>query len=631
MLQSIRDKTSGWIAYLIIGLISIPFALWGINSYLGGGEEQPVALVDGDKITPRQLDYAFARYRERLTSIFGGNLPAMFNDEAALKEQALTQIIEETVLQKYIRDEGYRVGDNQLFENIQAMQVFHKDGRFSKEQYQNQIASQGYSAAAFEQELRRSQELEQLNLALVSSAFTLPIEVDQFNRLKNQERKLRTLTIENNIDAIEISDQDVTDYYKTQAASFMQPAMVKLDYIELSLDQLKQKIEVSDDKIAERYAQMRDQLTQPEVRSASHILLTVAEGVDEDQVKSKITEIKSRINQGEDFSSLAREFSQDPGSAEDGGNLGDIERGFMVKPFETALFNLSVDQVSEPVKTQFGWHLIKLHNVSGGETKSLEQARYEIEQELKTDLAESQIYDMTESLASIGYEQSSSLLPAAQQLELKVQTTDWFTRSGGEGIAEQEKIRQAAFSDQVLKQQLNSETIELSDHRVVLVHLNKHKPAEQKSLDSVRDAIISTLKKKKGREQAEQQGKKILANLTSGSATLDSSSESLSIPLVDIGFVKRSSVSVDKGLLNAAFRMTKPVSDKLVFDGLSSNNGDYTIIELSQTRVDAADTTGDDTAKALAGKISNYEYLAYIKTLAQQADIQRFAVKDLPQ
>ena len=229
MLQSIRDKTSGWIAYLIIGLISVPFALWGINSYLGGGEEQPAAVVNGDEITPRQLDFAYTRYRERLSSVFGGRIPEVFNDEDTLKEQALSQIIEEKVLLNYIKDKGFRVGDSELFANIQTMAVFQQDGKFNKELYQNQLASQGYSPALFEQEMRRSQEMEQLSLAIKSSAFTVPVEFKQFNNLKNQQRKLRTLTFKNQTDSIQVSDQQITDYYTEQAARYMEPAKIKLD------------------------------------------------------------------------------------------------------------------------------------------------------------------------------------------------------------------------------------------------------------------------------------------------------------------------------------------------------------------------------------------------------------------
>ncbi|MCP4078435.1 MAG: hypothetical protein GY744_19895 [Gammaproteobacteria bacterium] len=630
MLQAIRDKTSGWIAYLIIGLISIPFALWGINSYLGGGEEKPVAIVDGDEITPRQLDYAYTRYRERLASVFGGRIPEAFNDENTLKEQALSQIIEERVLLKYINDNGYRVGNTNLLANIQAMQVFQQDGKFSNELYQNQLASQGYSPAMFEQELRRSQEMEQLNLAIKTSAFTVPVEVKHFNTLKNQQRKLRTLTFKNQTDLVEVSDQQITDYYNEQSAQFMEPSMVKLDYIELNLDTIKKGIQITEDKLLERYDQLRDQLTTEELRTASHILLTVGENDDEAAVKLKIDELKQRITQGEDFSTLAREFSQDKGSAQDGGDLGDVERGAMVKPFETALFALHINQVSEPVKTQFGWHIIKLNGLSGGDTQSFEQARTDIEEELKANQAESQIYDLAENLASIGYEEPDSLLPVSEQLDLKIQTTDWFTSAKGEGLAEQEKIRQIAFSDDVLNQNRNSETIELSDSSIVIVHLNQHKPSEKKSMDSVREDIIETLKRKAGRELAQAEGKKILTELQAHNNTLDGVAGSLSV--VDLGFVDRSNAAVERDVLSTAFAMAKPTVETTVFEAVAEANGDYTIIELSEVRVntdESADKAKDDPAKTLTSATANHEYRALIKSLTKQADIMRFAVKDL--
>lgn len=630
MLQAIRDKTSGWIAYLIIGLISIPFALWGINSYLGGGEEQAAAIVDGEEISPRQLDYAYTRYRERLSSVFGGRIPEVFNDENTLKEQALSQLIEERVLLGYIQDKGYRVGDTKLFENIQTMQMFQEDGRFSKELYQNQLASQGYSPALFEQELRRSQEMEQLNLAINATAFTLPVELEQFNKLKNQQRKLRTLTFSNQAETIQVTDQQVTDYYNEQSARFMDEAKVKLDYIELNLDTIKQSIEIPEEKLLETYEQSREQLTTPEIRSASHILLTVKD--DEDQVKVKIDDLKKRLDQGEDFAALAKEFSQDPGSAEDGGDLGEVERGAMVKPFETALFELNAGQISNPVKTQFGWHLIKLHEISGGKTKSFEQARNEIELEMKADLAESQIYDLAENLASIGYEEPDSLLPAAEQLDLKVQTTDWFARSKGEGLAEEVKIREAAFSEEVLNLNRNSETIELSDNRIVIVHLNEHKKSVRQPLESVRDSIVTTLKKKAGRELAQTDGRKVLDILASESESLDEYAAKSSMSIVDLGYIKRSNSSVDADLLSTAFSLPKPSSGKNIFEGMTEVSGDYTIIELSDVRVETTQTNeGDeqDPAKTINSASANYEYQAVIKSLTEQAEIMRLKVKDL--
>ena len=253
----------------------------------------------------------------------------------------------------------------------------------------------------------------------------------------------------------------------------------------------------------ERYEQLRESLTTPEYRTARHILLSLeadADDVKQQEVREKIDGLKSRIDAGEDFATLAREFSQDPGSAADGGDLGEVERGMMVKPFERVLFSLQPGQVSEPVKTQFGWHLIKLLEVNGGETPAFEQARDQIEQDLKNELAENQIYDLAENLANIAYEQPDSLLPASEQLGLKIHTSDWFTRSKGEGIAENAAVRQASFSDDVLQQNRNSDAIELGDNRMLVLHLKEHQAAQQQPLEEVRERIIDDLTVRKTRE-----------------------------------------------------------------------------------------------------------------------------------
>lgn len=632
MLQAIREKTSGWIAYLIIALISIPFALWGINSYLGGGAETPAAVVNGDEITPRQLDAAYARYREQLASVFGGRIPPQLNDENALKEQALTQIIEQKVLMDYVKDKGYRIGDKKLFELIQSMQVFQENGKFNREVYQQQLASQGYSPAYFEQELRQSREMQQFNQAIKGSAFSTPSDVEQLNQLENEERKIRIVTFKNQSQNVTVNDQEISDYYEKNSSLYMQPEKVKIDYIELSLDKMAKNIVISEDNLREKYSELTDQLTTPETRNASHILLTVDEKNNDEAVKKKILDLKKRIEQGEDFSTIAREFSQDPGSVADGGELGDIERGAMVPPFEDALFNMQPGEVSDPVKTQFGWHIIKLHSVQGGETKTFDQARDEIEKELKTEKAESQIYDLAENLASIAYEEPSSLQPAAEQLDLTVETTDWFTRDQGEGVAAEDKVRQAAFSDEVLNQNINSEVIELSDNRVIIIHLNMHQPSVRKPLPEVRDQIIDELKKNKGRKLAEAEGKKALKQLKSGEKNLDQLAAGLSLDLQDAGYVKRKGSKLSADVVAAAYVMPKAQQDKSIYDALSQVNGDYSVIELSDVRI--AEATDDKkSVDGMAAKINSarasYEYQALIKTLTDQADIIRTAVKDL--
>lgn len=634
MLQSIRDKTSGWIAYLIIGLISIPFALWGINSYLGGGEQKPAAIVDGVEITPAQLDRAYARYRERLAAVFGGQLPEAFADDVVMKEQVLGQLIEEQVLLGYIKDQGFRVGDEKLFENIQGMSVFLQDGKFSKELYRNQLASQGYLPTQFEEEFRRSQEMQQLSQAIKSSAFLLPVLQEQYNQLNNQQRKLRVISIENKTDSIEVTNDEVAEYYNSQPGLFMNPEQVRVDYIEVNIDILKDTISVSEDQLKERYEHQREQLTTPETREASHILLTVKTDDDEaqqEQVKQKIEDLKSRIDKGENFADLAREFSQDPGSAADGGSLGEVEKGMMVKPFETTLFSMNEGDISEPVKTQFGWHLIKLHKISGGQTQAYEQVREQLKQEISAEVAETQIYDLAESLSNISYEQPDSLLPASEQLGLKIQTSDWFTRSSGQGVAATDKVRQAAFTEDVLKQNRNSEAIELGDNRVVVIHLNSHKEAERQPLEQVFGNILRDLKTRKGRELAQHKGKALLDELVKGETTLDTVASDNQLKIVDIGLVDRKSTALGSDLINTAFTMAHPVNASPVYEGVSEVNGNYSIVELSDIQV-AQISDSEQTSKAINNLIqaaSESEYRAMLKLLTAKSDILRNPVAEL--
>lgn len=629
MLQAIREKTSGWIAYVIIGLISIPFALWGVNSYLGGGEQQPAAIVDGDEISVRQLDYAYARYRERLSSVFGGQLPDMFNNELTLKDQVLTQLIEEKALNNYAHDSGFGIGDSRLFETIRTMPVFQQDGQFSSEAYQNQLASQGYSATLFEQELRQSLLMQQIDKGIKTSAFLVPREQDRFRQLNNQKRSLSIVTLVNDVQGQTVSDSEIEEYFEQQAGRYMNPAQVKIDYIELSIDKLKDSIDIEESQLVDRYEQNRDQLTTPEIRQASHILLKVAEGDDEEAVKQQLQDIRNRIIDGGDFAALAKEFSQDPGSAADGGDLGDVEREMMVKPFETALFDLDEGDISEAVKTQFGWHLIKLHKISGGDTPTLDQARFELEAEIKTEMAEGQIYDLAESLANIGYEQPDSLLPAAEQLGLEVQTSEWFSRSQGRGVATDDQIRQIAFSDDVLNQNRNSELIELGSNRVVMIHLNEHKEASRKSLDEVRDEVVDAVKGKKGRELTLNSGTALLERVKAGESLQDVARE-LGIEVVETGLIERNAPSVDRDIVSTAFSMKKPQDSQPEYEGIAEADGDYSIIALNEVAegdsAEGAETPVNDTFRSSLGTT---EYQSFLQWLTGQASVSRTPVSEL--
>ena len=629
MLQAIRDKATGWLLYLIILLISVPFALWGVNSYLGGGQALPAATVNGEEISPREFDIAYANYRQQLAEMFGGTIPESLDNEVLLKEQALNQLIEATVLSTYARERGYRIGDDELNRLIRSMDAFKIDGKFDTSVYQAQLRSQGQSPAGFEQGFRQRLATIQLQSGIVGTAFILPGSQNRFASLSNQKRKIRVLTRPLSRGLSTVSDADIDAYYQAQAGLFMTPEQIKIDYLELSLEQVKASIEISEDVLLNRYKDTIKAYTSPEIREARHILLTLVKDASQSEIDSvldRLIEIKQQIDQGGDFASLAKEFSQDPGSAPDGGSLGEIEPGMMVKSFETALFAMEAGEISDPVKTSFGWHLIKLDQIKGGGAKPFSEVRIELEDEMRTEMAESQIFDMVESLSNLAYEQSDSLLPAAEQLGLEVQTSDWFERSNGPGIATESVVRNQAFSVDVLRQGLNSEAIELSDNRVVFLHLNQHRPASQQSLEQVRDVIEQKLKNRKEREENTKTGELALQNLKSGNS-LDAIAMDWDLEIIDREFVSRGSSEFDAKLLKRAFTMKKP-GGGLVFEGFSEANGDYSLIELSAVLSNDS-SPAVEVVKAFSTASAKREYQSVIKALTDQAEVVKTPIEEL--
>ena len=626
MLLAIREKVTGWIAYGIIFLISIPFALWGMNSYLGGGEILPAATVNGEEITQSQLDRAYGNYRQRLIQLFGGTIPASFGNEDLLRQQVLDQLVEEYALRQYIDGKRYRIGDQDLNQVIWDMEMFHTDGQFDPELYQAQLRSIGYTSESLKAEVGRGQVLEQFQNGIRDTAFVVPVSEKRYNTLSNQTRKIRSLSFQADRSSIDIPEADIEAHYNSNAERYLTPEQVKIDYIELSLDGIKESIAVETSQVEARYQENLDAFSSTESRVASHILIKIEGDVDSAAALAQIEVLRERIANGEAFASVARENSQDTASAADGGDLGEVERGVMVQAFENALFSLQEGELSQPVETAYGWHLIELHEILGGEIQSFAEVRDQLEDEIKTELAESQIYDVVENLSNLAYEQPDSLDPAAEQLELTVETSDWFGRGTGTGIASEPTIRIQAFSDVVLSEKLNSEAIELGTDRIVFIRLNEHRQPEARPLDEVREEIRQELIESRLRESGEQTGKAALAELESGKS-LDDLALEWNSPVIDHGFVERNQANIDSALLGTAFTMPRP-EQKPVFEGQALASGEYAIIELSA--ILSNDGEADQGAlDRLTGAQGDSEYQSVTQLVANRAEVVRTPAEDL--
>ena len=627
MLQAIRDKVTGWIAYGIILLISIPFALWGVNSYLGGGEVAPAATVNGEEISLQTFDRAYSNYRQRLAQLFGGSIPESIGSESALRAEVLNQLVEETALRQYIENQNYRIGDAALGRIISDMDEFKRDGKFDPEIYEAQLRSIGLSPLAFEQQLRLRGSMEQLQNGIRATAFVTPLDRKNFSSMKNQTRKIRSLSYRVDAQSLEIGDNEVEQYFLANTGRYNTPERLRIDYIELSLESIKQNIEISEEDLEVRYQENLATYSNPEFREASHILITTSDEVEDAAALAKIKAIRDRIVAGESFVELARELSEDPVSAADGGSLGEVGRGDMVPTFESALYSLQSDELSEPVKTAFGWHLIKVGSISGGEVRSYDSVKSALSDEIKSELAEVQIYELLERLANVAYEQPDSLLPAADQLDLTVLTSTWFDRSAGTGIAADARVRQLAFSDEILEQGLNSEAVELGNDRVVFIRLNERKPAQAQPLEVVQQQVRAELVNQKMSEVSLKAGTQALAGLESGE-TLDDLALEWSTEIADHGFVERNQSEVSPAILSRSFSMSKPVQG-LVYDGLSLGRGEYVIIELSAVMSSDAEPEQDSIDNLLQSK-GGAEYQSALNYLGARAEVVRTPLDEIP-
>ena len=501
MLQAINDRIKGWLGIAIVILIGLPFALWGIQSYLDDTGPMYAAKVNDMEISANELERSVSRQRQMILRQNDGKLPI---EENVLRERTLTQLINQRLLEGVTYDDGYRISDVVLSERIR--QMYTVDGIFDRARFEVNVASLGMSIPMYEQALRSELRLQQMQSAITNSSFVTKKEVNDLTSLNEQTRDMTVFTfdLDHFSTALTSSDEEIKKYYDENIQRFMVPEKIKVDYVEITSDSLAESVAVDEAQIKKMYDDYVASISGREERKARHILLStvVTDGAEEKAAaKSKIAALKQELDNGADFAALAKKHSQDQGSAEEGGDLDWVALGEMVKPFEQALFNMEKGSVSEVVETQFGYHLIMLDDVRSETVEPLGVKRYEFEDELKSDAIASMFYDLSERLASTAYENPDNLDVVVEDLGLKLKTTDYFSRFKGDGIADNEKVRNIAYSSLVLEQGSNSDIVEISPTHVVVIRLNEHVPATAIPLEDVNSKIEAILKALNGHEQ----------------------------------------------------------------------------------------------------------------------------------
>ncbi len=590
MLQAINDRLKGWLGMAVVGIIALPFAFWGIQSYVTGGGEQFAAKVDGVEISGKEFDFNFSQARQKMMEQYGGKLPY---EETVLKKQVLDQLVNRKIIENSTYDAGYRISDDQLAFNMQ--QIFTRNGKFDRASFDLYLRSRGISVPQFEYELRTEMRVLQLRDSLVKTSLVTDEEARKLAELEDQLREVSLITygVDNYTSDVVITEEEIQQIYDVQSHLYMLPEKVSIEYVELTNDYLTSDMTIDEQKVELMYEDYVASVSKKEKRQASHILLKI--GDDIEATRSKLENIKQQLAGGSSFAELARKNSEDPGSAKQGGDLDWVEPGQMVKPFEDALFAMNVGEVSEIVESQFGLHLIKLVDIKGEVARPLAEKRAEFETELKQEAASHMFYDLSENMATTAYENPDSLDVVVEAAGLQLKTSELFTRNAGTGIANNELVRKAAYSTSVLQQRSNSDIIEISPEHVVVLRIREHKPSSLRPLETVRSAIENGLKLKAGHEKALAAATEARSKIEAGAAieSVLSKGQTVERP----GALTRKAVSkVDRSVLDAIFNMPQADADRIVVRQVSTYAGDVVLVKLEkvsppatieQSRIDA--------------------------------------------
>ncbi len=621
MLQKIRDRITGWVAGLIFFFIAVAFALWGID--IGGSNQNFVAKVNGDDISLSQFRRSYQSRLNRLQQIYQTELPDQLRNAEELR--LLEQFIEREVVRQHADQRGFRVGDEQLTEELRVRPEFQIDGEFSLDRYRAQLASVGQSSAFFEESFRGDMQMGQLVNGLNSTSFVLPSEFTKVFELRNETRDIGYLVVPaagfKNVD--NVTPEAIQIYYDDHQDEFVSEEKVDIDYIELAPNDYVEDVDVTEDEIRAEYESTIANYETPEQRDSRHILISTADR-SEEEAEALATDLLTRINGGEDFGELAKEFSDDPGSGAEGGNLGWAEAQVYVGAFRDALFSMTEEEVRGGVKSEFGYHIIQMLGRRGGETKPFDSVSAEIEAGLRERRAIDRVETLKEEVQDLAYSSLDSLEPVADEFGLELKALDGITRVGGEGIAANQAVIESVFNDAVLFDNENSDLIEMDDGRFVVLRVREYHEVQTLPLEGVRDDIADILAQRDAEDEAREVGSALLARLREGESwdqvTADTDYEAKKA-------VKstRSQAGIPSAILADGFAQAQRPDGEAVYRGVALADGGYAIYSMVNPRPgDATALTAEqrnNQEEQQAQRTGNTELTAFVGDLRDSASV----------
>ncbi|MBE0421931.1 SurA N-terminal domain-containing protein [Pseudoalteromonas nigrifaciens] len=623
MLEKIREGSQGPIAKVILGAVILSFALAGIGSYLGQTTEQPVAEVNGIKISQTEFNRAFQNERGRLEQQFGEyftQIAADPNYMAQIRQGVIDRLVQQELQTQLAAELGLRVSDESVRQTILELPYFKIGESFNNDRYLQVIRQMNFQPDSFREYLRKDMTRSQLVSAVAGSDFALKNELESAIALQQQTRSIDYLVVNKEAmqDSVVVSEQEIADYYELNSGQFLSPERLSVNYIELKAQDIT-VASVTEDDVKAYYEQSKAQYVEPEKRRVSHILIDNSE--DDDAAKAKAESLLAQLNQGADFAELAESSSDDIVSAEMGGDLEWIERDVMEPAFEDAAFALqNKGDYSDVVASEFGYHIIKLTDLQTQQVKPFDEVKADLRAELEQAEKVDAFYEKQTEMGALAFEVADSLEDAAIAGGVEVKSTALVNRNALPAPLNNPAVTTAIFSPDVLEDRLNSEVIEVGDEHVVVVRINEYQPAATKDLAAVSEQIKATLIAQKASELAKEKATSLLAQVQSGKSLNDVASEQ-SIEVRQEAALTRQAYSVSPAIVQHAFKMAHP-SDAPVVDKVTLQNGDAAIVALKSVTNAKLEGELDPQQKQniTMGEV-NKNYMVFIAALKAQAEL----------
>ncbi len=617
MMERLREGVNSIAVKIILGLIILSFVFAGIGSYLVNGSSNAAAKVGNVEISRGDFEQAYQNERNRMQSQLGDYFSNLLSDPeyvASFRKSVLDRMINDSLLEQHAESLGLRVSDAQVRQMILDMPQFQTDGKFDQQVYQSALRRVGYTPEGFAELLRQDLVRNQLLTAVQGSDFSLKSEIAAQGQLVTQTRDIRTITL--NVDdyasKVSPSDEQVQAYYDEHQDNYARPEQMKVAYVELSADALKKNVSVTDADAKAYYDAHQDKYSTAEQRKISHILV---KGDDE----AKAQAILDELNAGANFADLAKQKSEDVGSAENGGSLGWIERDVMDPAFEKAAFALkNVGDMSGLVKSNFGYHIIKLDDLKAPKAKPYADVKSDIIAEIADQQALDKFYDLQSQLETVAFESPDSLDEAAKVIGQPIKQTDFISEQDAPDVLNTPKVMEALNTPEVKEDGLNSEVIEVGPEHVIVVRVQDVRPETVLPLEDVRTDVVSALAHSEGEKQAMSDADTLVAGLQKGDQSVLKSH--------DVKFGELEKIDRRSPLAERVFSMPKPEEGESSYAQTQDADGNIVVVALSGVEAKVDESLNERVGKQLVQMNAQQDLTGLVNILRKNTDIKYYAL-----